>query len=436
MFAFAAVFSLMVCLVSCGHTPTPVVSQDDGNGSISHASGQIFTSENFSAADTDAFVSPLFPSGSSGTVSGDPSNEPTPTPQENRLNFLAAGDNIIHEAVYTDAMALAAAQTALNGYAEKYYFDSMYNGVSALIKNADMAFVNHECPVAGEKYGISGYPRFNSPFESLEALARLGFDVVNVANNHMLDMDASCTGLKNTVENASKTGMLVIGGYTKEDYDDLRIVEKNGVRVAFLSYTACMNYTTVNPASTMIVPYAEDSTIRRQTALARANADFVIVSMHWGTENSFSVDGEQQRLAKLLNECGVDVILGHHSHTIQKVEWIGEGEHRTLCYYSLGNFLSTQHPIKNLTGIFASFDFVIDSKGERHVENACAIPHMTWYSTSRDRLQLYLLADVTEDLVKTHGSQLRTVENGGTFTLADIKKYAEQQLGSFLYYGK
>ena len=103
---------------------------------------------------------------------------PTPTTEtpvtEQRVHFIAAGDNIIHEAVFTDAMTLAAAQAAENGYAEDYYFDSMYNGVRAVIERADVAIVNHECPVAGAEYGISGYPSFNSPIEAAKALAVTG----------------------------------------------------------------------------------------------------------------------------------------------------------------------------------------------------------------------------------------------------------------------
>ena len=358
---------------------------------------------------------------------------PTPSGSAKKVSFLAAGDNIIHEAVYTDAAALAAVQASSSGYREKYYFDSMYNGVAPMIRNADVAFVNEECPVAGEQYGISGYPIFNAPYESLEALERIGFDVVNVANNHMLDMEDVCTGYENTVKNAKKTSMLVIGGYKPSDYDDLRILTVNGVKIAFLSYTDTMNYDkngnkrTVNAASNMIVPYAEEAVIRRQTAKARAAADFVIVSMHWGTENAYGVSDAQKKLAKLLCECGVDVILGHHSHTVQKVEWIERNGNRTLCYYSLGNFLSTQHPIKNLTGIFASFELRIGEDGGKSVENACAIPHMTWYSTDRDRLQVYLLKDVTSALISSHGSQLRTGENGGIFTVCSVFKTADDR---------
>ena len=427
-FCCAALLTALLC--ACMHTPTQTVTDRKTTVPAS-------VSEKVSESTALPVTSPspeLSPSPTEPT-------EPTPTPPaaEKRVSFLAAGDNIIHEAVFTDAKTLAAAQAIQNGYTEKYYFDSMYNGVSALIANADVSFVNHECPVAGEQYGISGYPSFNAPFESLEALERVGFDVINLANNHMLDMDGKCPGYANTLENAKKTNMLVIGGYTPEDWDDLRVIEKNGVTIAFLSYTTVMNYSggkknSVYKGSNVVVPYADEAVIRRQTAIARENADFVVVSMHWGTENSFSVDKEQKKYAKLLNECGVDVILGHHSHTVQPVEWVGNGEHKTLCFWSLGNFLSTQHPIKNLTGIFGCFDFYIDENGEKKIENLRAVPHMTWYSMTRDSLQIYLLGNVTEELIATHGSQLRTSENGGKFTLSTVKRYVENQLGELLDY--
>ena len=427
-----AALMLMPVFASCRQTPT---AGTNGPESVTEEKTPASASE--SAALPTSGTQETSPSETETGKSETPTPTETPTPPEKRVSFLAAGDNIIHEAVFTDAKALAATQASQNGYTEKYYFDSMYNGVSALIANADIAFVNHECPVAGEQYGISGYPSFNSPFEALEALERVGFDVLNLANNHMLDMEGKCTGYQNTLANAKKTKMLVIGGYTPEDYDDLRVIEKNGVKIAFLSYTDVMNggrKKALHSGSNVTVPYADETTIRRQTALARANADFVVVSMHWGTENSFTVDKDQKKYANLLNECGVDVILGHHSHTIQPVEWVGGGDHKTLCFWSLGNFLSTQHPIKNLTGIFGCFDFYIDDAGGKHIENVRAVPHMTWYSMKRDSLQVYLLANVTEELISTHGSQLRTSDNGGNFTLSTVKRYVEEQVGQYLDY--
>lgn len=438
---FCLLLALLFLLAGCVPPKNSLqVSPKDSPSSSAEGSLSIPQEGASSKNEPSALLSPSAgeessPSAEDSSPSPLPSDPVTPTPsedpkpQEKRLSFLAAGDNLIHEAVFLDALRL--------GDGEKYAFESMYNGVSSLISGADLSFVNHECPIAGDEYGILGWPSFNSPVSAGSALKKVGFDIVNVANNHILDMDNKCAGYKNTVKNLQDTGMLVIGGYTAADYDNLRILERNGIKVAFLSYMDVpTNNVTINPSTPeMILPVATESSIKRQTALARAAADFVVVSIHWGTENSMYVNDDQVRLAKLMNSCGVDVILGHHSHTIQKVEWIESQAGKTLCYYSLGNLLSTQHPIKNLIGIFASFDLVIDENGNRSVENAAAIPHMTWYSTKRDALQIYRFKDVTEALVKDHGSQLRTGENGGTFTLADLKAHVEKQIpAAFLKY--
>ena len=88
-----------------------------------------------------------------------------------------------------------------DGTSEKYYFKGMYSGISDMIGRADIAFVNQEAPIAGQKFGHSGHPNFNSPDEMGDTLISLGFDVINIANNHMLDMDTvyKGTGYKNSI---------------------------------------------------------------------------------------------------------------------------------------------------------------------------------------------------------------------------------------------
>ncbi|MBE6638729.1 MAG: CapA family protein [Ruminococcaceae bacterium] len=362
----------------------------------------------------------------------DPTPDIPPEPSEKRLTFLAAGDNIIHEAVFTDAMQQANILVSGGSYSGKYYFQGMYKGVAPLIAAADLAFVNHETPVAGDDFGITGYPLFNAPEAIGDALIEVGFDIVNLANNHMLDMDKKGTGLYNTIRYWNEKNIFQIGGYlNQDDYNTVRVIEKNGIKIAFLSYTTLINNgCTLHPDSPdLVIPYADKAVMAAHVASAKEVADLVMVSMHWGNENSSSVSDSQRDYAEYLASLGVDVVLGHHSHTIQPVEWVeGQDGHRMLCYFSLGNFLSTQHPIKNLVGIFASFEIVLTPEGVLKIENAAAIPHMTWYSTERDELSVKLFSDVTEVDILSHGSQLRLSENGGTFTLYDVQAIVKASL--------
>lgn len=332
---------------------------------------------------------------------------------ETRISFAAAGDNIIHEAVFTDAKNNASVYASSTGIATKYRFTEMYEGISDIIKNADISYVNHETPVAGESFGISGYPDFNAPSEIGNDLSEVGFDIINIANNHMLDMKEK--GLRNSInywnEKSAQHGITMIGGYTKDDYDSIRFIEKDGVKIALLSYLTFINDShknSLSSSSELIIPYANKNTMTRQVGIAKENgADIIIVSMHWGTENDLKPRQSQIDYANHLASLGVDVILGTHSHTLQPVVWIdGENGHRTLCAYSLGNLLSTMHYNEYMVGGILTFDIVEDEAGAR-IENPLLIPTMCHYSMTRGRLKLYTLENYTEELLIKHGSQLK-----------------------------
>lgn len=175
-----------------------------------------------------------------GNSSEDPSGGDLPNGGDGKTAASASlpqGISLSTRPVFTDAAKRASALAATDGYAEKYYFTSMFDGVKETVSRADLAFVNFECPIAGDGYGALGYPNFNAPKAAGDAVAALGFDIVNIANNHMLDMDGITTGLKNTADYWRSKDLLTVGGYTKSDYDELRVIEKNGISIAFLSYT-------------------------------------------------------------------------------------------------------------------------------------------------------------------------------------------------------
>ena len=348
----------------------------------------------------------------------------SPEDMETRIRVVAAGDNIAHDSV------IQTAREDASGTAE-YDFSKIYAGIADIIAGAEIAFVNQEAPVGGKALGIAGYPNFNAPEEMVEHLMDLGFDVFNIANNHMLDKGAQ--GYKNTIAYFNSLPVTMIGGYTKSDYDNLRIVEEQGIKIAFLSYTTLVNAGHAGdlPAgSEYIIPYANTADITRQVGLAKAAADVVIASFHWGTENRFDVTTEQAKYAKLCADLGVDVVLGHHSHVVGGVEYLtGASGNKTLVAYSLGNLCSTMLYARNMVGEILSFDIVRDPDGVITVENVLVDPVISHYSTDTSRKdnqnlhvryasRLYLLRDYTAELANSHGSQ-----NWGAFTLDTLKQF-------------
>ncbi len=330
-----------------------------------------------------------------------------PKPQEKRVSVLAVGDNIIHEAVYVDA-----AKRAADGV--KYDFLPMYSGVADEIAAADIAFINHESPLAGENYGISGYPTFNSPREAGQALVDAGFDVINLANNHILDKKIA--GARATVEYVQSLPVTELGVYLdKKDYENIRVTEVNGIRIGWVSFCAESN-NPYNPSSAdIIMPLMnDDSAIAERIKAADSASDFVIVSAHWGKDGAAQITAEQKRLAKIMADAGADVILGHHPHILQSVEWVTSSSgKKTLTAYSLGNFLSSQLYANNMVGGMLTFDVVMDDSGNCKLEKAVMNIAVNHYSGKKDAsqdygvyrygMQLYMLEDYTPALAADHG---------------------------------
>lgn len=93
------------------------------------------------------------------------------------VSMVAVGDNIIHENVF---------KFARNG--NTYNFKPCYQNVKKYISQHDLAYVNQETLIAGDQYGIKGYPNFNSPEALIEDLKDTGFNMVSGATNHSMDL--------------------------------------------------------------------------------------------------------------------------------------------------------------------------------------------------------------------------------------------------------
>ncbi len=350
-------------------------------------------------ADPTRIVAPDFSENDSGVTSPETLTVPPKPiePGETRMTFLAAGDNIIHENVFLDARSRASE-------GEKYNFIGMYDGVSEIIKNADISLVNQETPICGDELGISGYPTFNSPEAVGDTLLELGFDVINIANNHVLDKGSK--GFKNTLDYWSeKTDSMIGGYYNKSDYEDIFVVEKKGIKTAFISYTYGANGGSLSSSEGLYLPRIDKDEIVRMTKKADEAADFVIVVIHWGTENSHTVNSEQKNLARAISDAGADAIIGAHPHVIQPMEWLTNSDGtKTLVVYSLGNFISTQYDNSNLVGGIVTFDVVKDASGAVRIESPIYNPTVTHYNKQRLGLQVYLMEDYTKELAELHGN--------------------------------
>lgn len=320
-----------------------------------------------------------------------------PAPELYTLTFLAAGDNMAYYGNIRDAAKNA------EGTDAKYDFKPSYTSIKPVVEAHDIAFINQETLMCGEGYELSYYPRFNSPRELGDAVVDAGFDIVGMANNHMLDKGES--GLLATLDYWEQQPVTHIGAYRdREAFAEITVIEKNGITMALLAFTEHTNGLSLKSGSTTYVPYLDKALVAEMVSAAEALADITIVSVHWGNEFTFKVNAVQQEYAQIICENGGDVILGHHPHTIQPVEWIEVGENRTLCVYSLGNFMSEMEKDYKILGGMISFTISkLGEEGKATVEAPVFIPTVFDYTRSFYNNHIYLLENYTAEQAKKHG---------------------------------
>lgn len=322
---------------------------------------------------------------------------PPTTQQElfSRVSFVAVGDNLIHDTVYEQAKARSSTG---------YDFTDAYERIAHLIAEPDVAILNQETVISTE-HNVSSYPMFNSPVEVGEEMLEIGFDVFNIATNHSLDCGEK--GLVSAINYWKEKDAITAGAYlNSDDYANLPLHEVNGVKIAYIGLTESTNGLKLPSDSEVILVLAsEESRIQQRIAQAKQQADVVIVNAHWGNEYTHEPTENQRQLAEKMAAWGADVIIGHHPHVIQPVEYIENTDgRRTLVAYSLGNFISAQNRGPRMLGGRLNFEIVKNNTtGGISIENVTFNGVVTHYGQGYSNIRVYPLEDYTAELASKHG---------------------------------
>lgn len=242
----------------------------------------------------------------------------------------------------------------------------------SILHNADAAFANLEGPLSNKGYPAEKTVFLRSDPSLVDNLVAIGLDVVNLANNHMLDYGHDA--LLDTLDTLDKAGIQRVGaGRNLQEAWEPSILEVEGVRLGFLGFSstlplgsaagtsrpgvAAVRVSTAiileptsrlqeqpgAPPPVMTMPLPEDVK-RLEMAInqTRERADMVIVAPHWGLglPPNYQIISYQQELGHKMVEAGADLILGTHPHLIQPVEVYKGG----FIFYSLSNFLFHRFP--------------------------------------------------------------------------------------------
>lgn len=252
------------------------------------------------------------------------------------IHIKAAGDLNITTSVI---------KSGLSG--DGYDFTNAFIDVAPILSDADVTVLNFEGNVCGEPYDSDST---SAPYPILEALRNAGVDLIQTANS--CSITKGLNGMAATLQSVRSSGLEPLGTYaTPQEFKTAKgytICEINGIRVAFVAFTKgvggrgmpagneeCVNLLYEDYATTY--QDVDSDKIRKILKNAKSEKpDLIVAMLHWGSEYNDVISDTQESIVSLMKKEGVDVILGTHPHTLQKIEF--DENAGTLVAYSLGDF--------------------------------------------------------------------------------------------------
>lgn len=241
-------------------------------------------------------------------------------------------------------------------------YSKPFSDIEKVFKSRDIVFANLELPLtnSNESLDENGKIVLKSSPKAVNGLKYAGFNMLSIANNHIMDFYDQ--GLKDTIKTLETSKISYVGaGKNCKEARKPAFFEKNGLKIAFLAYTEMAEI--VFKGTPFIKFAAGESSygvasfkledIVFDVKAAKKDADIVLVSLHWGVEYVYNLREDQQEIAHKIIDSGADGILGHHPHRMKGVE-IYKGK---PIIYSMGNLIFDQNDPENQQAFIFSMNF-------------------------------------------------------------------------------
>lgn len=288
-------------------------------------------------------------SGTGGNSAQDPGKPKDNGPaKETKITFAAVGDMMISRGV---------ARTIDREGGDPLV---LFSGMKDIFTATDFNFGNLESPVSGNDSRVGKGLVFNARKKDIEGLVKYNFKIVNLANNHALDQGAA--GLAYTQQYLTEKGILYTGvGANLDEAWKHKVIEVKGVKVAFIGAA----YSSINDNGSVrnnfVARIDEVDRLKASIQKARAESDYVVVTMHAGIEYVRNPHQPQIDFARAAIDGGADIVIGAHPHWIQTFEKYKD----KYIFYSLGNFIFDQLPQDRKEGLVLNITLVKNEGGAR-----------------------------------------------------------------------
>ena len=342
------------------------------------------------------------------------------------LNIIMVGDILLHDGIEKCAMQEDGS----------YDFSEIFRHTKDVIESADIAIVNQEVIIGGEKLRVSGYPSFNAPYEIADDLAEAGFDIALHATNHALDRGEK--GIRNCLDYwASKHPEVEPVGIhdSEKDRDEIYICEKGGYRIAVLNYTYGTNGIPLPKNMPYAVDVLDENRVRADIERAEKEADLTIVCPHWGIEYDHGISDMQKKWTKVFAKYGADLIIGTHPHVIEPVGIYETEDGRSVpVYYSLGNFINWTSGrgsgvADRMLGVMADVTVSRDPDGKAYIKDYGVRPLVAHVESKINGSTVYFLEDYTQ--AKSFLNDIR--KRDSSFSYEYCEELCEKIIGKDLW---
>lgn len=244
---------------------------------------------------------------------------------ETRATFGAVGDIVLSRNV---AAKINKAKNPLLPFSK----------LSSLLQENDFNFANLESPFSGkDTFAASPSMVFNAPRPNIKGLVANKFKILSIANNHALDQGVKALGYTRTY--LAQNDIKAIGAGSNLDQAwQPEVVEANGIKISFIA----ASYASINDngkSANKLVARIEDlGKLKSAIIAAKKQSDWVVVSMHAGTEYKYQPNASQTKFARAAIDFGADMVIGGHPHWVETIEKYKD----KYIFYSLGNFIFDQ----------------------------------------------------------------------------------------------
>jgi len=366
------------------------------------------------------------------------------------VGALCGADNMIQlpEDFETErSISLAAVGDLIPSGGLEQSKDVLYEHVADLIFDRTISYASLEAPLTDQERKAEVISEKESP---IECCSREQFDVmkghngkcltvIHTASNHMFDMGAE--GVHTTLDQFARDGIVDIGTNREpSQYGKGRILERNGIKVGFISAAFGLNGRNPAPDQAYLIHVAkllpkrgpsDLSLLKRQINHCREQrCDVIIASLHWGYEFEFFPRTRQIDIAHTLIEWGVDALIAHHPHVIQPVEYYRtqrDPNRVAVIAYSLGSLLWSYTAPHLVLSAILNLSFAKGTyrgKPTTLIQSASVTPVFRAQVRDGDRTLTRI-----EKLDRYMGTQ---DNHEKTQYVAEIRRYAELTLGGKL----